>query len=132
MPIASAIDIFNFTIKLYPHQIRARQATEQKKLVFDEVFEKASNPRRPESQGHPPGNHAGYLDLVYLFTLPAPGQLRVRLQARAAEAGVGAGGEGAGAGVALRGEDRGRARQPLHGGHLPGAGRRRQDPETQD
>ena len=130
MPIASAIDIFNFTIKLYPHQIRARQATEQKKLVFDEVFEKASNPRRPESQGYPPGNHAGYL--VYLFTLAAPGQLRVRLQARAAEAGVGAGGEGAGAGVALRGEDRGRARQPLHGGHLPGAGRRRQDPETQD
>ena len=67
MPIASAIDIFNFTIKLYPHQIRARQATEQKKLVFDEVFEKASNPRRPESQGYPPGNHVGYL--VYLLVL---------------------------------------------------------------
>ena len=83
MPIASAIDIFNFTIKLYPHQIRARQATEQKKLVFDKVFEKASNPRGPESQGYPPGNHVGYL--VYLFTLRAPGQLRVRLQARAAE-----------------------------------------------
>ena len=50
-----------------PHQIRARQATKQKKLVFDKVFKKAANPRGPESQGHPPGNHVGYR--VYLFTL---------------------------------------------------------------
>ena len=47
--------------QLCPHQIRARQATKQKKLVFDKVFEKAANPRGPESQGHPPGNHVGYL-----------------------------------------------------------------------